>query len=115
MKNMYFILLSILIIINILISIRKNKLSVRNSFAWIIFCVGLLFMSIWPKSLDWLAEILGISYPPALFLSIAVVVLFIMLFVQSKKIEEMQKKVIDLGQELSILKEINNSRNGGDK
>ena len=66
------------------------------------FCIGMLLLSIFPKSLDWLAGFIGIDYPPALFLTIAVIVLFIMNFIQSKKIEELHKKVIDLGQELSI-------------
>ena len=87
-----------------LYSIRKNKLSVTNSFIWIVFCTILLVLSIWPTSLDWLANLLGIAYPPALFLAIAAVILFIMNFIQSKKIEDLHKKVIDLGQELSILK-----------
>ena len=108
MKNLYFVILAILIIIYMFISIRKNKLSVANSFIWVVFCVILLVLSIWPKSLDWLASLLGIEYPPALFLSIAVVILFIMNFVHSKKIEELQKKVINLGQELSIVKEDKN-------
>ena len=105
MKNVYFIILAIFVIIYIIFSIRKNKLSVTNSFIWIIFCIALLILSIFPKSLDWLAELVGISYPPALFLTIAVVILFIMNFSYSKKIEELHKKVIDLGQELSIVKE----------
>jgi hypothetical protein len=86
------------------ISIRKNKLSVSNSFVWVLFCAFMLFLSIWPKSLDWLASLLGIEYPPALFLTVAVVILFILNFIHSKKIEQLNKKVIDLGQELSILK-----------
>lgn len=104
MNNIFFIIFSLLIIVYIFYSIRKNKLDIPNSFIWIVFCVILLILSIWPTSLDWLANILGISYPPALFLTIAVVILFIMIFVQSKKIEDLHKKVIDLGQELSILK-----------
>lgn len=104
MKNIYFIILSIFVIIYIMYSIRKNKLSVNNSFMWIMFCIMLLILSIFPKSLDWLAQLIGISYPPALFLTIAVVILFVLNFQYSKKIEELQKKVIDLGQELSIVK-----------
>ena len=104
MNNIVFIVISILIILYILYSIRKNKLDIASSFIWIVFCIILLILSIWPKSLDWLASLLGITYPPALFLSIAVVILFIMLFVQSQKIEDLHKKVIDLGQELSVLK-----------
>ena len=88
-------------------SIRKNKISVTNSFMWIVFCIGLLFLSIWPKSLDGIAKFVGIEYPPALFLTIAVVILFIIDFAYSKKIEILQKKVTDLAQELSIIKEKN--------
>ena len=104
MHNIFFIIVAILIIIYILYSIRKNRLSITNSFIWILFCVILLILSIWPTSMDWLADIMGINYPPALFLTIVAVVLFVMNFVQSKKIEDLHKKVIDLGQELSILK-----------
>lgn len=104
MKNVFFIIAAVIIILYMLVSIRKNKLSVANSFVWIIFCIGLLLLSIFPKSLDWLAKTLGIAYPPALFLTLAVVILFIMVFIQSKKIEELQKKTIDLAQELSIVK-----------
>ena len=104
MNNIVFIVVSLLVIIYMFISIRKNRLDVTQSFIWIVFCIIMLILSIFPKSLDWLAELLGIEYPPALFLSIAVVLLFIMNFIQSKKIIELQKKVIDLGQELSIVK-----------
>lgn len=111
MNNLVFIGMSVIVILYMIISIRKNKLSVTNSFVWIIFCLVLLLLSIWPKSLDGLAKFLGIEYPPALFLTIAVVILFIMNFAYSKRIEELQKKVIDLAQELSILK----SNGNGDK
>lgn len=108
MKNIYFVILSILIILYMIISIRKNKLSVSNSFIWIVFCIALIILSIFPKSLDWLARLVGIEYPPALFLTIAVVILFIMNFIYSKKIELLNKKVIDLAQELSIVIEKQN-------
>lgn len=111
MHNIFFIIIAILVIIYIFYSIRKNRLSIANSFIWILFCIILLILSIWPTSLDWLANIMGISYPPALFLTIVAVILFIMNFVQSKKIEDLHKKVIDLGQELSILKSTQKSHN----
>ena len=104
MNNIVFIVVSLLVIIYMFISIRKNRLDVTQSFIWIVFCIIMLILSIFPKSLDWCADLLGIEYPPALFLSIGVVLLFIMNFIQSKKITELQKKVIDLGQELSIVK-----------
>lgn len=114
MNNLFFIITSILIILYIIYSIRKNKLSVGNSFIWIIFCIILLILSIWPTSIDWFANLLGITYPPTLFLTIAIVTLFIIAFAQSKKIEDLHKKVIDLSQEVSILKN-NRDKNGHKK
>lgn len=104
MNTLYFVGIAIIVILYIIISIRKNKLSVYNSSIWIIFCIALLILSIWPKSLDWLACLIGIDYPPALFLSIAVVLLFVINFIQAKKIFELHKIIIDIAQELSISK-----------
>lgn len=108
MKKEYFIVLSILVIIYILISIRKNKLSIKSSFGWMLFCIIMLVLSIWPKSIDFIAKFLGIDYPPALFLTLCIVLLLLIDFSYSKKIETLQKKVIDLAQELSIVKEKTN-------
>lgn len=105
MKNIYFIIVALFIILYIFLSIRKNKLSITNSFIWFVFCVALLLLAIFPKSLDWLATLLGIDYPPALFLTIAVVIIFVLNFIYSKKIEDLNKKLIHLAQEVSILKE----------
>ena len=110
MNNIYFIVFALFVIFYMFISIRNNKLSVYNSFIWVMFCFVLLILSIWPKSLDWLAKFINIDYPPALFLTIAVVILFVMNFNYSKKIEELQKKVINLGQELSIVKSSNKEK-----
>ena len=110
MKNIYFIILALLIILYIFISIRKNRLSVNNCTIWILFCIAVLFFSVWPKSLDGVANIIGIDYPPALFLTIVVIILFIQNFIYSKKIDTLQKKVMDLAQEVSIVKEKSNEK-----
>lgn len=103
MKNIYFIVLAILIVIYIISSIRKNKLSVKTSFGWIIGAMAMLFLAIWPKSLDWLSRIIGIEYPPALFLTLCVVVLFIIDFNNSKKLAEYQLKITELAQHVTLL------------
>ncbi len=104
MKNVYFIILAILVIIYIIGSVRKNQLSIKTSFGWVIASLIMLILSIFPYSMDWLAELLGISYPPALFLTLCIVFLVIQNFNFSKKLESQQEKIVDLAQEVSILK-----------
>lgn len=104
MNNIPFIVIAVLVIIYILVSIRRGKLSVAGSFAWFLFCIGMLFFAIFPYSLDWLSQAMGISYPPTLFLIICVVILFVKDFRTDKKIDQLEKKVTDLAQEVNILK-----------
>jgi hypothetical protein len=110
MKNIYFVILALVILVYMIQSIRKNRLSVKTSFWWIIGSILILVLAIWPKSIDWFAVMLGIDYPPALFLTLCVVFLFIVDFKYSKKIQEQQDKITDLAQELSIVKGTKNDR-----
>lgn len=110
MKNIYFIILSILVIVYIISSVRRNKLSVKTSFGWVVACFVMLILSIFPKSLDWFATFIGISYPPALFLTLCVVVLIIIDFNYSKSLEEHRKKIIELEQHIAILESDKNEK-----
>lgn len=104
MSNIPFIIIAVLVILYILISIRKNKLSVSASFGWFMFCLVMLFFAIFPKSLDWLAFEIGISYPPTLFVVACIIILFVSNFRDDRTIDELKQKVNDLSQEISILK-----------
>lgn len=110
MKNIYFIILAVLIVIYMLSSIRKNKLSIKTSFGWIMGAIAMIILAIFPKSLDWLSYLLGIEYPPALFLTLCVIVLFIIDFNNSKKLEEYRQKIIELAQRLAIDEENDNEK-----
>lgn len=110
MKNIYFIILAVLIVIYMLSSIRKNKLSIKTSFGWIMGAVAMIVLAIFPKSLDWLSYLLGIEYPPALFLTLCVIVLFVIDFNNSKKLEEYRQKIIELAQRLAIDEENDNEK-----
>lgn len=104
MNNIPFIVIAVLIIVYIIISIRRERLSVAASFGWVMFCLAMLLLAIFPHSLDWLSTQLGIAYPPALFLTACTVILFISNFRDDKKIDELEKKVTDLAEEVNILR-----------
>lgn len=110
MKNIYFIILSILVIIYIVASVRHGKLSVKTSFGWVAASIVMLLLSIFPYSMDWFAKLLGINYPPALFLTLCVVALVIIDFNYSKKLETQSKKIIELEQHIAILESDKNER-----
>lgn len=110
MKKIYFIVLAIIIIFYIIGSVRKNNLSIKTSFEWICASVFILVLSIVPKSIDLLAKVFGISYPPALFLTLCVIFLLIQNFNLGKKLSNLNEKCMYLEQEISILKAKNKRR-----
>ena len=104
MQNIYFIILSVIIILYMIYSIRKNTLSIKTSFVWVMLSLVMLLLSIFPKSIDWIALKLGIAYPPTLLLTLCIVLLLVQNFNTSKKTYDLQEKLNYLEQEITITK-----------
>lgn len=105
MNNSYFIVLSIILLLYVINIVRKKTFSIMESFWWFVGAIIMLLLSIFPYSIDWLAKQLNISYPPSLLFIVCIVFLLLQNFRDSKRISELQVKVIELGQELAIVKE----------
>lgn len=103
MNNIYFIIISVLCIIYVVLEVRKKRFSIKESFWWMIGAIAMLILSIFPYSINWLAKIFGIDYPPSLFFVFCIIFLVFMNFRNSKKIAEQQEKIVELSQHVSIL------------
>lgn len=111
MKNIYFIILSILCMIYVIYIVRKKKLSIGESFWWFFASVIMLLLSIFPYTINWLAKIFNIAYPPSLLFVFCIVFLVFMIFRNNKKISEQNEKIIELAQHVAILEsEINEKK-----
>ncbi len=111
MNNIYFIIISVLILFYVVNSVRKKTFSIKESFWWVVGAIIMLFLSIFPYSIDWVAKRLHISYPPSLLFIICIVFLLFQNFRDSKRISELQIKTVELAQELAIVKEKLNRNN----
>ena len=67
--------------------------------------VGIIFLAVFPYSIDYLANKMGVGYPPSLLFLICIVFLLFIDFRFSRRISELQMKIIELSQELAIVKE----------
>jgi len=105
MKNIYFIVIALLFMTYMVIEIRKQKLSIKESFWWMMSSLLMLILAIFPYSINWLADIFGIEYPPSLLFVFCIVFLLFINFKNSKRISEQQMKIVDLAQNVSLLKE----------
>ena len=105
MKNEYFIIMSIFIILFIVVEVRKSHLSIKESFYWIIGSILVLILSIFPKIIDKVAKFFGVDYPPSIFFVFVILFLLYLLF-RLNRIQALHSEEIrDLVQQVAILKE----------
>ena len=105
MNNLYFIILAIIVILYVFNIVRKKQFSIKESFWWMVASLLMLILAFFPYSIDKIANALNISYPPSLLFVLCIIFLLFILFRNSRKIFDLQLKVIELGQEVAVLKE----------
>ena len=111
MNKIYFIILSTIVLLYVINIVRKGKFSIKESFWWFLGAVVMLILSIFPQIIDWFAKKINIAYPPSLLFVLCIVFLLFQNFRASKKISEMQLKIIELAQQLSLIREkVNNEK-----
>lgn len=105
MKNIYFIIIAVFAFVYVISEVRKKKFSIRESFWWVIASIVMLFLAIFPYSIDTLAKIFQVAYGPSLLFVFCIVFLTFINFRNSKKIAEQQEKIVELAQQIALLKD----------
>lgn len=104
MKNIYFIIVALFLLFYVIHIVRKGKLSIKESFWWVIGALIALILAIFPKSIDVIAKWFGVTYPPTLMFVFCILFLLFMNFRASSKVSEQNEKIMELTQQISILK-----------
>jgi hypothetical protein len=106
-------LLSAALILTILFSLRRAHIRVEYSVSWLLAGLVVLVLSRWETALHWLGALMGISYPPAVLLSITIGVFLLVLYRISMIISALKDNNIALAQKLAILEfQLNAIREG---
>jgi len=74
----------------IIILIRKDQLHVSHGLSWVTIAVGFSLLGFSPALIDWIASALGVAYPPALALTVAVsliVVKLLLIDIENSKLK----------------------------
>lgn len=96
-------ILAISIFFSILILLRKDRITHRDGFKWLILAVAILVYGLFPRLNDWIGESFGISYPPIIPLLIGFSVLLIKLLIADIERARLQVTVNRLVQKVAIL------------
>ncbi|MEE1196049.1 MAG: DUF2304 domain-containing protein [Lachnospiraceae bacterium] len=84
--------------------IRKSKLQIEYSVFWLFFSMVLILMSIFPKAVYWLTELVGIQSPVNLVFLAMIFVLIIRNFSVTLELSQTETKLKNLVQEVALMK-----------
>ena len=104
MNQLFFIIVGLVALLYVMHIVRRNKLPIKESFWWVMAAVAMLILAIFPQILDWFSLLLGISYPPALLLTMCIIFLLFIIFKDSRRIAKLQTQNIELEQQIALIK-----------
>lgn len=84
---------------------RTRKLQERYALLWVLAAVGLVLAPLFIHVIDELAYALGVAYPPALLLALAVIALMLIVLQLSLTISHTADHIKVLTQELGLLRQ----------
>ncbi len=95
---------SALFLLLILYLIKKKRIKEEYSLLWIFFAVVFIVFSVWRQGLDYIAEFVGIAYPPAALFLVLLMAVFLILIEFSIIISKLADKNKVLAQEIGLLR-----------
>ncbi|MBJ2140791.1 DUF2304 domain-containing protein [Delftia acidovorans] len=87
----------------ILYLIRRDHLYLMHGLFWVVVAVAAVVLGVWPGMINRLAAVLGISYPPAMLLLLASIVLLIKALHADMVNTRIERDVRRLNQRLAML------------
>ncbi len=87
----------------ILLLVRRDHLYLLHGLFWILVAGAAAVLGVWPGLIDRLAVMVGISYPPALLLLVAVVIVLVKTLHTDIVNTRVERDVRRLNQRLAIL------------
>src|SRR5260370_35787580 len=95
--------LSILLMIAVLFSVRRSDFRVEYSVRWLGASLILLILSRSHATLNWIAEQLGLSYPPLALIILVFCVFLVVFYRFSVVISDLKDANIAMAQRLAIV------------
>ena len=92
----------LLVLVFVLRKIRSSKLNIVDSIFWIVVCVVLILMAVFPQLPYFFARLLGIQTPLNFILILIIAILLLKVFLMTLQISEQNERIKKLAQKIAI-------------
>ena len=106
------LIISLLALVFVVNNIRKEHMDASYAVSWIVFCLFLVLLSIFPSIIDSLANLLNIANPVFALFVFVIAYIFILIFFTNLQNSKHKREIKNLTYEIARLeKEIRDLKN----
>ena len=99
----FFLATSLIVTAIVLSQTLSKRLPEKESVLWMLGCIAIIILSIFPKSMDNIASAVGVDYPPSLYFLIAILFLVLLIFRLYTQMDNQKRKCDTLARKVSLL------------
>lgn len=85
-------------------AMKKKKMNEVQSVFWLVGAVGIIFMGLFPGTLSWAADFLGVWWPPSILIFFLLVLILFVLFNHAQEISILRAEINELSMQISLIK-----------
>jgi len=100
------VIVAVLIVIVVLRMVALHQLRSKYALVWLIVALTLMVVSLFPGLLDELADLVGVSYAPTLFLLIALGFLGLLVGHLTWEVSRLEMRLRTLAEDHALLREL---------
>lgn len=86
----------------VLRKIRKSQFKIGDTLYWMFFCLFLLVMSIFPKVVFWISDLIGFEAPSNFIFVVIIFLLLVKIFSLDARVSRNEDKFTKLSQKYAI-------------
>ena len=86
----------------VLLKIKKSQFKIGDTLYWLFFCLFLLGMSIFPKVVSWVSNLIGFEASSNFIFVAIIFLLLVKIFLLDARVTKLEDKLIKLAQKYAI-------------
>jgi hypothetical protein len=100
------VIVAVLIVLVVLRMVALHQLRSKYALVWLVVALALMVVSVFPGLLDELADLVGVSYAPTLFLLIALGFLGLLVAHLTWEVSRLEMRLRTLAEDHALLREL---------
>ena len=86
----------------VFVKIKKSQFKIGDTLYWLLFCLFLLLMTIFPKAVYWISDVIGFEASSNFIFVVIIFLLLVKMFLLDARVAKVEDKQIKIAQKYAL-------------